>query len=303
MDEAAVIDLARDHDVLYDPTLVDDQARLLDVIAEARAVIVRNRTQVTAQLLAAGPSLVAIGRLGVGLDNIDLAACDARDVDVYPATGANAGAVAEYVIAALLVLVRGTFTSTGRVVAGEWPRTELAGGEVAGRRLGLVGYGGIARLVATKAAALGMAVTAMDPFLPEQDPAWLSVERMPDLDSLLANADAVSLHVPLTPDTRNLIDAAALAALPQGAVLVNTSRGGVVDERALIDSLRSGHLGGAALDVFTAEPVDAATGALFAGVPNLILTPHIAGITTESNRRVSSVTAANVRRRLAGSAS
>ncbi|HSF85873.1 MAG TPA: NAD(P)-dependent oxidoreductase [Acidimicrobiia bacterium] len=300
MEASAVDGLRTDFDVLYDPGLVDDRRRLLASLGDARAVIVRNRTQVDGELLAAGPALVAVGRLGVGLDNIDLVACDAADVDVYPATGANAAAVAEYVMAAVLLLTRGVFGATDRVVAGSWPRTELSGGEIGGRTMALVGFGGIARLVAAKASALGMTVTAMDPFLPEDDPAWATVERRPDLAALLADADAVSLHVPLTPDTRNLIDAAALKLLPEGAVLVNTARGGVVDEGAVVEALRTGALGGAALDVFAEEPLDARTGASFVDVPTLILTPHIAGITEESNRRVSAVTAANVRKRLSG---
>lgn len=298
MDEAAVAELRDDFAVLYDPDLVDDRPRLLAALGEARAVIVRNRTQVDAELLAAGPGLVAVGRLGVGLDNIDLVACDAAGVDVFPATGANAAAVAEYVIGAVLLLTRGVFSATDRVAAGAWPRTGLAGREIGDRTLALVGFGGIARLVAGKAAALGMRVTAMDPFLPEDDPAWSGAERRPDLAALVSDADAMSLHVPLTPDTRNLIDAAAIEALPPGAVLVNTSRGGVVDEAAVVAALRRGHLGGAALDVFAKEPLDAARGADFVDVPNLILTPHIAGITVESNRRVSTMTAASVRRRL-----
>ncbi len=163
MDEASVADLAGDFDVLYDPTLVDDRERLLAAIGDTRGLIVRNRTWVDAALLTAAPHLVAVGRLGVGLDNIDLEACAARSVTVHPATGANAAAVAEYVIGAVLALVRGVYRATDRVAAGEWPRTELAGGEIAGRRLGLVGFGGIARLVAQKAAALGMVVAAHDP--------------------------------------------------------------------------------------------------------------------------------------------
>ncbi len=284
MDEASVADLAGDFDVLHDTTLVDDRDRLLAAVGEARGLIVRNRTRVDAALLAAAPRLVAVGRLGVGLDNIDLEACAARSVTVHPATGANAAAVAEYVIGAVLALVRGVCRATERVAAGEWPRTELAGGEIAGRRLGLVGFGGIARVVAEKAAALGMVVAAYDPFIPAGDPVWDTVVRHGSLDALLAEADAVSLHVPLVADTRNLIGGARLATMRRGAVLINTSRGGIVDEDAVVAALHGGRLGGAALDVFASEPVGAEAGARFVGVPNLILTPHIAGITEERSR-------------------
>jgi (S)-sulfolactate dehydrogenase len=293
MDGPAVEALAAAHDTLYDPALVDDRPRLLSLLTGARALVVRNRTQVDTEILAAAPELVAVGRLGVGLDNIDLDACAARGVKVFPATGANTIAVAEYVIAAALQLVRPVYAATGEVVAGDWPRGRLQGGELWGRTLGLVGFGGIARAVATRARAFGMRVAAFDPHLPEGDLAWTGVARHGFRD-LLAAADVVSLHVPLTSETRGLIGPDTLAAMKPGAILINTARGGVVDEPALAAALKSGQLGGAALDVFEAEPVSAAQGAVFEGVPHLILTPHIAGVTRESNTAVSHVTAQNV---------
>jgi (S)-sulfolactate dehydrogenase len=242
-----------------------------------------------------------VGRLGVGLDNIDGAACRDRGIAVYPATGANDVAVAEYVVATAMLLLRGAYGATARVAAGTWPRNALMGREISGKRLGLVGFGAIARETAHRAAALGMAIAAHDPFVAEGDPAWNPaygpVQRKA-LDALIAESDVLSLHVPLTDATRGLIDAAALARMPKGAVLINAARGGVVDEAAVAEALRSGHLGGAALDVFDREPLDAEAGAVFADVPNLILTPHIAGVTQESNVRVSAVTAQAVRRHL-----
>jgi (S)-sulfolactate dehydrogenase len=283
--------------VLYDPKLVDDPARLAAALREARALIVRNRTQVRGALLEGAGWLEVVGRLGVGLDNIDVAACEARGIAVYPASGANDLSVAEYVIAAALMLLRRAWFATARVTAGEWPRTELMGRELAGKRLGLVGYGAIARVTARMARGLGMSVAAYDPLLPADHAAWQEAVRQ-TLPELLSTSDVVSLHVPLTGATRNMIDAAAIAGMKRGAILVNAARGGVVDEAALCAALRSGHLGGAALDVFAREPVDAAGGAPFAGVPNLILTPHIAGVTEESNVRVSAVTAEAVARHL-----
>jgi (S)-sulfolactate dehydrogenase len=297
MDEAAIRASFAGRDVLYDPKLVDDPARLTSAVRDARALIVRNRTQVRGPLLEAAARLEVVGRLGVGLDNIDVPACEARGIAVYPATGANDLSVAEYVITAALVLLRKSWLSTARVAAGEWPRTELMGREMDGKRLGLVGYGAIARVTARMARGLGMSVAAYDPLLAAGDPAWRDTERL-ELAALLATSDVVSLHVPLTDRTRNMLDAAAIGGMKRGAILVNAARGGVVDEIALCEALRSGHLGGAALDVFEREPVDAAYGARFAGVPNLLLTPHIAGVTDESNVRVSSVTAATVARHL-----
>ncbi len=295
MDEAAVAGLAASYGTSYDPGLVDRPDELRTLAAGCRALVVRNRTQVRGELLEACRRLEVVGRLGVGLDNIDLEACRARGIEVCPATGANDVSVAEYVVCGVMMLLRGAYHATAAVAAGDWPRERLIGREVGGRCLGLVGFGAIARGTAGRARALGMAVAAHDPFVAGDDPAWArhGVTPLP-LPQLLAGADAVSLHVPLTAATRGLIGAAALAGTRPGAVLVNAARGGVVDEAALADALRSGHLGGAMLDVFEREPLPA--GSPLAGAPNLILTPHVAGVTVESNVRVSAVTASNVRR-------
>ncbi len=297
MDEAAVDTLRRDFSVDYDPALVDRPVELAAKAAGARALIVRNRTQVRGALLDAAVRLECVGRLGVGLDNIDLAACKARDIAVFPATGANDVAVAEYVLAGALILVRGAYAASPDVIAGAWPRNRLMGGEVMGRVLGLVGFGAIARQVAKRARAFDMRLIAADPFLAADDPAWAEygVERV-EREALLSSADIISLHVPLTAETRNLIDSAALARMKRGAIVINAARGGVVDEAAAMAALAAGQLGGLMLDVFDTEPLPA--GSAFTAHPNLILTPHIAGVTGESNVRVSSVTAESVRRAL-----
>jgi len=294
MDESAVAGLAKDYDVLYDPQLVDRPDALADALGDATALIVRNRTQVRPALLDAAPDLKVVGRLGVGLDNIDMEACEARGIAVCPATGANNTAVAEYVIAAVLALLRGAFFSRGEMLSGAWPRGALMGNEISGRTLGLLGFGAIARETAARAQALGMSVIGTDPYIAPDNPAWGYIQPC-SLDELVSEADAISLHVPLTEDTRHIIDAARLAAMRPGAVLVNAARGGVIDEAALADALRNGTLGGAALDVFETEPLTAEAAERFDGIENLILTPHIAGVTQESNVRVSAVTAANVR--------
>ncbi len=298
MDEAALGGFDPGWDVVYAPDLLEDRERLLEAVAAADAIIVRNRTQVDMPLLNAASRLRTVGRLGVGLDNIDMNACAARGVAVYPATGANALSVAEYVIAATLVLVRGAYMATDAVRAGGWPRNALVGGEALGRRMGLLGYGGIARMVADRARPLGMEVVAYDPHLPADDPAWAGAQRCDSPDALFAEADVLSLHVPLTEETCGLIGAAQIARLPKGAIVINTARGGIIDEAALAQALREGHIGGAALDVFADEPLSAEAGEIFEGIDNLILTPHVAGVTTEGNVRVSRVTVANVRRAL-----
>jgi (S)-sulfolactate dehydrogenase len=300
MDPAAVAETAAHYDVHYDPDLADKTDDLKRLLADARALVVRNRTRVDADLLEAGPGLQVVGRLGVGLDNIDLAACRDRSVGVCPATGANDDSVAEWVVAAVMTLLRGAFLSADEILNGQWPRPACIGRETAGKTLGLVGFGAIARKTATRAKALGMAVMAYDPYLAAGDPCWELAAPASDLNKLLDAADAVSLHVPLTEETRHLIDAGAIAAMRKGAVLVNSSRGGVVDETALAAALSAGRLAGAALDVYETEPLTREAGRIFAGLKNLLLTPHIAGVTVESNRRVSKVTMDNVRRVLEG---
>ncbi|MDH1525093.1 hydroxyacid dehydrogenase [Achromobacter mucicolens] len=294
MDAPAVDALRQRFDVRYAPELVEQRAALLEAAADADALIVRNRSQVNAELLAAAPRLIAVGRLGVGLDNIDLAGCEARGIKVIPATGANARAVAEYVIGTMLSLLRGAYASTADVAAGAWPRTALSQGlEAHGRTLGVVGFGGIGRLAAQLARGLGMRIVGSDAALPAAHPAWQEAGAEPlALDELLGQADVVTLHVPLTPETRHLLDAARIARMRPGAILINTSRGGIVDEAALAAALRAGRLRGAALDVFEQEPLPA--GGPLADAPNLILTPHIAGLTQEANTRVSDMVAAGV---------
>ena len=285
MDTPAVESLRARFDVDYRPKLVDDAAGLQAGLAGAHAWIVRNRTQVRGAALAAATDLRVVGRLGVGLDNIDVAACEARRILVIPATGANAESVAEFVVTTALVLLRGAYGSTKAVEAGTWPRQMLSQGrEASGKVLGIVGYGSIGRLTAVKATALGMRVVSHDPAV--------ASPGARDLDSLLAECDVVSLHVPLTEATRGLLDARRLALMKPDAIVINTARGGIVDEAALAARLRAGKLGGAALDVFEDEPLKA--GSVLAGVPRLLLTPHIAGVTVESNERVSALIADRV---------
>lgn len=293
MDEAAVQRLASSHDTLYAPDLVDRRGDLLAEMATTDVLIVRNRTRVDADLLAAAPLLGAVGRLGVGLDNIDMDGCRTRGITVWPAIGANDLAVAEYVITTAMMLLRGAYASTARLIAGEWPRQDLIGAEASGLTMGLLGYGSIARQVAGRARDLGMRVIAHDPHLPSDDPAWGGIASVSQAE-LLARSDVLSLHVPLTQQTRHVIDATALRAMRPGAVLINAARGGVVDEAALADALRHGRLAGAALDVFETEPMTAQSGQHFAELTTVILTPHIAGVTSQANVRVSSLIADRV---------
>ena len=294
MDEQAVQRLREQHSVSYDPSLVDDPPRLLGQGATADALIVRNRTQVRGELLAVLGRCRVVGRLGVGLDNIDVAGCEEKGIRVVPATGANALSVAEYVVATAIVLLRGAYLSTAEVAAGKWPRQRLGEGrEAAGKTLGLVGFGAIGQLTARLARSLGFNVIGFDAMLDADHPAYASTgARCAGLEEVITTADVVSLHVPLVDSTRGMFDAARIDSMKPGAVLLTPARGGIVDEAALAAALRKGHLGGAAIDVFAAEPLPRS--AHFEGCPNLILTPHIAGVSADSNARVSALIAERV---------
>ncbi|MBL8571832.1 MAG: hydroxyacid dehydrogenase [Phreatobacter sp.] len=299
MDESAIEDLRRDFTVHYDRDLAKRPEAIMEIAADAPALVVRNVTQVRGALLAALPNLKVVGRLGVGLDNIDVEECARRGIKVFPATGANTVSVAEYVIAAMLVAARDVWRASEAVLEGAWPRNDLMLGEVAGKRLGLIGFGAIARAVADRARALDVDIVASDPVVAADDPAWSrhGAARV-ELDALLRTSDFVSIHAPLVDSTRNLLDAARLAVMKPGAVVINTARGGIVDEAALAAALKAGRLGGAVLDVFDREPL--AAGSPLVGAPRLRVTPHIAGVTREANSRVSTVTAHHVRNALRG---
>ena len=291
--------LSADFDVDYDPQLFQRTGDLENAVSDCRALIVRNRTRVDEALLDAGTNLEVIGRLGVGLDNIDMRACKKRDIRVFPATGANVVSVAEYVIATLLILFRGAYSASEEVLAGKWPRNDYMGLEVSGKTLGIMGFGAIGRAVATRAIAMDMKVIAYDAMIDPESGCWekFGVEPVA-LDGLLKRSHAVTLHVPLSEQTRHIIDRRALRSMKKGAIIINTARGGVLDEAALADALKNGRLRGAALDVYENEPLPA--GSHLVGIPNLILTPHIGGVTRESNERVGAMIAERVIHALTG---
>jgi len=276
--------LCAEHEVVFDPALFMRHAELLTQAQDAHAIIVRARTQVRGDLLDALRECSAVGRLGVGLDNIDVQACQARGIEVIPAIGANARSVAEYVITCALLLLRYSHYSVSSALGdGQWIRpAKPEGYEVAGRTLGLIGFGSIGQLAGRLASRLDMHIVAHDPSLRS---ASIDFEcQMLSLEEVLACSDVVSLHVPLLPETRGLINAHRLSLMKPGAVLVNAARGGIVDEAALARALAKGHLRAAALDVFEDEPLP--SGSVLERTPNLLLTPHVAGVTADSELRV-----------------
>jgi (S)-sulfolactate dehydrogenase len=297
MDQEAADLVLKDYDVHWDRDLWKRRPELFQHLADARAIVVRNQTRVDPELLASAPKLQVVARMGVGLDNIDVAACKARGIEVCPSIGANALSVAEYVIVtAMILLRRQALRSTAALVAGEWPRERLAGGvELAGRTMGIIGFGSIGQVLGAKAKAMEMDVIAYDSVLPADAAAWKEVRRVA-LDDLIAEADVISLHCPLLPETRDMIGAAQFARMKPGAVVVNSARGGIVNEADCADALRAGRIAGAALDSFTAEPITKEIGALFHGLDNVILTPHVAGVTLEANKRIGMAAVDTIRR-------
>ena len=293
MDMEAINYLKKDFDVLYDPNLVDDNKLLIRNIKGAKALIVRNRTQVFGELLNSASMLSCIGRLGVGLDNIDLVECEKRDIKVFPAIGANNRSVAEYVITSAMILLRKAYFSKSEMINGLWPRLECSGREINDKVLGLIGFGQIARETAKLAIDLGLKVIAYDPFLQFESNVWVNVEKL-DLDLVLKRSDIVSLHIPLNEQTKHLISGTRLKLMQSSGILINAARGGVVDENALVEALLKGELAGAAIDVFESEPLSDTNASKFKNIDNLLITPHIAGLTSESNTRVSFLTAQTV---------
>jgi len=293
MDLRAVESLKCDFEVVYDPDLVNRPSEIVALVDNALALIVRNQTQVNSSILEKARKLKALGRLGVGLDNIDLIACKSKGVEVFLATGANTTSVAELVIGAMIALVRKAFLLTEDVKLGKWPRLELGGREVMGLSLGFIGFGAISRAVASRAQCLGMDLYGTDPFVSYSDPIWVEYGVKPlSFVNLLKVSDVITIHVPLEKSTEYLIDQMAIESMKTGAVLINTSRGRIVSEIDMISALHSGKLSGAFLDVFENEPV--IKGSRFDGVPNLILSPHIGAMTEQGNARVSKMVAENI---------
>jgi D-3-phosphoglycerate dehydrogenase len=300
VDSPAIWALAAKYRVAREPDLWQQPAQLQKAIASARAILVRNQTQLTAEILAAAPELIAIGRNGVGLDNIDMAAASRRGIVVIAPLDANATSVAEFTLGLILALARRIPRLDRSTKAGAWDRKNGTGIELDGKTLAICGFGRIGRKVALMARGFGMKVVVFDPFVPADSPALQEAGALPvaELEESLAMADFVTTHSPLTPQTKLMFNARAFSAMKRGAFFINTSRGGVVDEAALANALRRGHLGGAALDVRQNEPPRDELG--LDRMENVILTPHIASFTTEAQTRTSDAVAADLDRVLGG---
>jgi len=255
---------------------------LADRLADCDGLVVRSATKVTADLIAAAKQLKAIGRAGIGVDNVDLQAATKRGIVVMNTPGGNSVTTAEHAIALLLALARRIPAADRSTQAGKWEKSRFMGVELTGKTLGVIGCGNIGAIVANRALGMKMRVISYDPYLSPDRALDLGVEKVP-LEDLLARADFITLHVPLTDQTRGIIDAAALAKTKQGVRIVNCARGGLVVEEDLKAALESGQVAGAALDVFEQEP--ARENALF-GIENLVATPHLGASTSEAQEKV-----------------
>ncbi|MCK4489133.1 MAG: hypothetical protein KAU23_02680 [Anaerolineales bacterium] len=271
-------------EVVNQPEITPEE--LLEVIPEFPCMIVRSRTKVTKEVIDAGSSLKAIVRAGVGLDNIDVGYAKEKGVLVLNTPSASTQSVAELTIAYLMALARNIPLMTASMKAGKWEKKSFQGSEVSGKKLGLIGSGRIGQAVADRATALGMTVIAYDPYV-TQLPNIILVE----LDDLLKEADYISLHIPHTDETHNILDAAAFAKMKDGVRIINCARGGTIDEDALYQAIQSGKVAGAALDVFAEEPL--ANPSLFS-LDQVIGSPHIGAGTGEAKERVGQVAAQKV---------
>jgi D-3-phosphoglycerate dehydrogenase len=269
---------------------------LLGVMPGAHALIVRSATQVTAEVLEAGRDLVIVGRAGVGVDNVDVAAATKRGVMVANAPGSNALSTAEHTMAMLLSQARNVPQADAALKLGRWEKSKWGGVELYGKTLGVIGLGRIGTLVAQRSLAFGMRILVWDPWLAPERARQLGVEQV-DLDVLIAQSDFATIHLLKTPDSVNLIDDDLLAKAKPGLRIVNCGRGGIVDEAALQRALESGRLGGAALDVFDSEPCTDSP--LFA-LPNVVVTPHLSASTLEAQDKAGVMIAEQVALALAG---
>lgn len=253
------------------------------IIGDYHGLAIRSATRVDAALLEAARALRIVGRAGIGVDNVDLAAAAARGVAVMNTPDGNVITTAEHAIALMFALARKIPAAHHALIGGRWDKTRFVGREITGKTLGIIGLGNIGRVVADRAQGLRMRVIAHDPFVPRSKGHHLGVEMVP-LDALLEAADVVTLHVPLVDWTNNLLTRERLASMKRGALLVNAARGGLVDERAVRELVESGHLGGAAFDVFASEPIG--VDHPLVGHENIVVTPHLGASTQEAQDNV-----------------
>ena len=291
--QSGVDELARDGALEVSTQTGLSEAALVEIIPDFSAVVVRSQTKITAAVLNAGSKLRVVGRAGVGIDNVDVAEATRRGVIVMNAPGGNTISTAEHAFSLLLCVARKIPQADAMLRGGKWDRKNLEGVELFNKTLGIVGMGRIGSELSRRAIAFGMRVAAYDPYLSATRARTLQVELIEELDDLLAAADFITLHTPLTPETHHLLDRARLEKTKRGVRVVNCARGGLIDELALAEALRSGHVAAAALDVFETEPLP--LDSPLREAPNLVLTPHLGASTIEAQESVGLEIAQSIR--------
>ena len=278
--------LKKKFEVLYDEKLCENKIELEKIIKDYDALIVRNKTQVNSEVLKNASNLKFIGRLGVGLDNIDTEYCKNKDIHVQPATGMNADSVAEYVVSSSMSLIKKIPMFHNGTIKGEWPRTTIKSTEIKQKNLGIIGFGTIGKKVAEYSLKNGLKILAYDPYIKELNDKEIDA-KLSSLNEIYEKSDIISIHLPLTDETKNMINKSSFSQMKNKPIIINTSRGGIINESDLIEAYHKNIISGFALDVFEKEPIESEFYKKIKQSMNCILTPHISGVTTESNIRVS----------------
>ena len=286
INQESLDNLNKKFDVKYDEKLWENSKELEEIIKDYDGLIVRNKTMVNLNILENANSLKFIGRLGVGLDNIDTENCKIKNIHVQPATGMNANSVAEYVLSSSMSLIKKIPMFHAGTIKGEWPRTKIKSAEINQKCLGVIGFGTIGKKVAEYALKNKLTVLAYDPYLAELNKKEIKI-KLSNLKEIFEKSDIISLHLPLTEETKNLINKSTFSQMKNKPIIINTSRGSIINENDLIDAYHNDLISGFALDVFENEPIKSEFYKKISSDMNCILTPHISGVTTESNIRVS----------------
>ena len=286
MDQSALDDLKSIFEVTFDPNLWRDKLSILKFSKDTDGIIIRNKTTLSKEILSEFSKLKFIGRLGVGLDNIDMDYCSEKKIKVQPASGLNADSVAEYVIQAALSLLKKIPLLHQKTVKGSWPRNSFTLNEIQGKTFGFIGFGEIAKKVFKRLEPFGVHCVAHDPYIDKNNVAEFKIELI-DFEKLLQLSNIISIHLPLTNETKELINKDTFKKMTKSPIIINTSRGSIINEYDLLEAYRENLITGFALDVYEKEPVEKKFYDQISNDMNCILTPHIAGVTEESNFRVS----------------
>ena len=286
INQSSLENLNKKFDVKYDEKLYENEKQLITMIKDYEGLIVRNKTQVNLDILKNALKLKFIGRLGVGLDNIDTEYCKNKKIHVQPATGMNADSVAEYVVSSSMSLIKKIPMFHNGTIKGEWPRTTIKSIEINQKNLGIIGFGIIGKKVAEYSSKNGLKILAYDPYVKEINDKEIDA-KLSSLKEIYEKSDIISIHLPLTDETKNMVNKLSFSQMKNKPIIINTSRGGIINESDLIEAYHKNIISGFALDVFENEPIESKFYHKIKPGMNCILTPHISGVTTESNIRVS----------------